>query len=142
MARTKTINKFVQRLFVVGCVVMIMQSFRTPGLTVTETIVAPPAPESRNFDLANEESFGFFDDIDESNWKILKRIAAEMVNHKREDPLYPLPLDNSTHKPWRPYFAWYQEVSSRALLYCDLFLLDMSSSRFYILFSFASQSNQ
>jgi hypothetical protein len=99
-------------------------------------LTSEAASEPRNFKLANEQSFGFFDDIDESNWKNLQRIAGEMVDHESpEDPLKYLPLDNSTNKPWDKYFDWYQTVSSRVLRYCYmLFLIVMFTGRFYIHF--------
>jgi len=73
----------------------------------TATATAPV--EYRSFDLAQEQSFGFFDDIDEKNWKNLQKIAAEMVDHERpDDPLNYLPADNAANKPWDKYFDWYQ----------------------------------
>ena len=63
-----------------------------------------------NYNLAKEQSFGFFDDIDDSNWKHLQTILAEMVDHQvPENPLQHLPTANGG---WEGYFAWYQTVSS------------------------------
>jgi hypothetical protein len=140
--RSSFFRSFVKISALVSCVMLTMRAF--PPLcnsSGAESLfdresTSVDAPEPRNFKLANEQSFGFFGDIDESNWKNLQRIAGEMVDHQSpEDPLKHLPLDNSTNKPWDAYFDWYQTVSSRVLRYCYiLFLIVMFTSRFYIHF--------
>ena len=127
---------------VLCCVMMAMTMMTLPQNCETsmsfdeKKVTSVAATEPRNFNLANEQSFGFFDDIDESSWKHLQVIAAEMVDHRTpEDPLKHLPLDDSPDKPWDKYFDWYQEVSSRVLRYFHLqFLIVMFTSRFHIHF--------
>ncbi len=140
---SQTIMAKVKISALVSCVMFTMMAF--PPLCNSSdaksifdgSVTSKTAPEPRNFKLANDQSFGFFEDIDESNWKNLQRIAGEMVDHESpEDPLKYLPLDNSPNKPWDAYFDWYQTVSSRVLRYSYvLFLIIiMFTSRFYIHF--------
>jgi hypothetical protein len=59
------------------------------------------------YNLAKEQSFGFFDDINDENWKHYQTILAEVEDH--QDPNDPHPYDDDT---WKHYFEWYQTVST------------------------------
>merc|ERR1712080_651035 len=48
--------------------------------------------ELKSYSLAKEQSFGFFDDVDDENWQNMQKIAAEMVDHNNmRNPLKYLP---------------------------------------------------
>ena len=40
-----------------------------------------------SFELARQQSFGFFDDISDYNWELMQQRARSRVNHKFPDPL-------------------------------------------------------
>jgi hypothetical protein len=65
------------------------------------------------FDLAWRQSYGFFDDITNENWQLLRKIALEHVNHKY--PRRPLTHNPAYDHRKIKYFnsapAWWQTVS-------------------------------
>ena len=65
------------------------------------------------YDLAYNQSYGFFDDIKEEHWKLLQKLAVEHENHKYpEAPLTHNPaFDKRTSKYFSSHPAWYQSVS-------------------------------
>ena len=77
--------------------------------------------ETDSFESANRQSFGFFYDIPESNWKRLQQIFNEHVNHLHpEKPFVYHPqsqehqsipqvyVNRRGHSGWNSYAAWYQ----------------------------------
>jgi hypothetical protein len=64
------------------------------------------------FSLAFSQSYGFFDDITNENWKLLQKIAVQHVNHKY--PNQPLTHNPAYDKRKAKYFnsapAWWQTV--------------------------------
>jgi len=65
------------------------------------------------YDLAYNQSYGFFDDIKEEHWRLLQKLAVEHENHKYpEAPLTHNPtFDKRTSKYFSSHPAWYQSVS-------------------------------
>jgi uncharacterized protein YxeA len=65
------------------------------------------------FSLARSQSYGFFDDIADENWKLLNKIYVEHKNHKYMNA--PLTHNPAFDKRKVKYFnsnpAWYQTVS-------------------------------
>jgi len=63
-----------------------------------------------DYQLANDQSFGFFDDVPESEWKLLSNIVKEHENHAFMDQ--PLTFNPAWEKRTSKYFssprAWYQ----------------------------------
>ena len=43
--------------------------------------------DKKSFELAKRHSFGFFDDINDYNWKLMQQRAASRKHHKFKDPL-------------------------------------------------------
>jgi len=76
------------------------------------------------YDLAYNQSYGFFDDIKEEHWKLLQKLAVEHENHKYpEAPLTHNPaFDKRTSKYFSSHPAWYQSVS----LECPLWTFPIS----------------
>ena len=89
------------------------------------SVNAAACTTSNDFELAKNQSFGFFDDISATNWKRLQQIFMEHENHKfPEKPfvLHPqasesqsLPsfwkMRNRKSTGWFSVPAWYQTVS-------------------------------
>lgn len=79
----------------------------THTYTITSEDLLKP---SSKFEKAKRESFGFFDDIEESNWNLLKEIYLQHENHKFPDK--PLTHNPAYDKRKMSYFnseqAWYQ----------------------------------
>lgn len=75
-------------------------------------ILPSPTSNERNLDysLAKRQSFGFFQDISEDEWKLHQRIVEEHVNHKFVDqPLtYNPKFEKRKLKYFNSNFAWYQ----------------------------------
>ena len=59
------------------------------------------------FELAKKESFGFFYDVPEDDWKRRQLITAEVKDHLNQNNS----LSSSDDDGWEKYFAWYYEVS-------------------------------
>ena len=59
------------------------------------------------FELAKEESFGFFYDVPEDDWKRRQLITAAVEDHFDLNNTLPSSDDDG----WEKYFAWYYEVS-------------------------------
>lgn len=69
--------------------------------TPDHTITKPSAQEDKH-SLAYSQSYGFFDDITDDDWKLRQRRAAEHINHKNPDNV--LISKNSE--------SWYVDVST------------------------------
>jgi len=69
--------------------------------TPDHTITKPSAQEDKH-SLAYSQSYGFFDDITDDEWKLRQRRAVEHINHKNPDNV--LLIRNSQ--------SWYFEVST------------------------------
>ena len=55
----------------------------------------------QNYDLARDQSFGFFDDIDETSWKRSQTIMSEVQDHKFEtEEEYFKNLHQKDYKRW------------------------------------------
>jgi len=67
-------------------------------------------PTKDSFNLANEQSFGFFNDISNENWQKLQEIVAVHYNHKyMEKPLTHNPAyDKRRMKYFNSHPAWWQ----------------------------------
>lgn len=135
--RIRSLREIIKTAVIVTFVFVAMQTYTqipdvvgNTTLTSTSSLatdISLTAPESRDFDLANKQSFGFFDDIDEKNWKNLQKIVSEMVDHQKpDDPLQHLPdqkISGRKSWAWTPYFVWYQTVSPHSTVLCICYFL-------------------
>lgn len=63
--------------------------------------------QKKSYSLAKRQSFGFFDDIDDENWKRMQDIAGNLVDHKfPNEPSKGLP--NVGNAQFSEAFTWYQ----------------------------------
>ena len=76
----------------------------------TTTSTTPAMPD---YSLAYKQSYGFFDDITNENWKLLQSMVVDHENHKYpEAPLTHNPAFDKRKEPWNNSGpAWYQNVS-------------------------------
>jgi len=76
----------------------------------SKKITTNNADDNDNFSLARTQSFGFFDDITNDNWKLLQHLVAQHWNHKfPEKPLTHHPAWEKRAGKWHNSFpAWYQ----------------------------------
>ena len=82
------------------------------GSSQTNKNSSSDATEQKDDNLALSQSFGFFDGVSNSQWKLLQKITAEHSNHHYPDqPLTHNPAFDKRHKK---YFnsvpAWWQNV--------------------------------
>ena len=68
-----------------------------------------PPKESTRTSLAHHQSFGFFDNIGDKDWKLLQTITAEHENHRFPDKpfTYNPHFDKRKEKWWNSYPAWW-----------------------------------
>ena len=103
--------------------------------------------ENKQFALARSQSYGFFYDVTEMNWSLLRKIYREHTNHL--NPVRPLMYnphneDKQGIETWgapesfSSYKAWYQSV--RCCTLCLLYVHYFSNMYYYYLYLYLFHS--
>mmetsp|Transcript_24778 Transcript_24778/g.44877 ORF Transcript_24778/g.44877 Transcript_24778/m.44877 type:complete len:360 (-) Transcript_24778:71-1150(-) len=108
--RTSSPSKRFLYLFIVLCLAWASVQYSQCTTTTSINRLASPTDLASSAGLAMKQSFGFFDDISDKQWKLLQKIVAEHVNHKYpEQPLTHNPhFDKRNLKYFNSYPAWWQ----------------------------------
>ena len=57
------------------------------NIVLTSSKVSSTQDPTKSYKLAFDQSYGFFDDIDDYNWKLMQERARTRINHKFPDPM-------------------------------------------------------
>lgn len=123
-------------LLLTCCVPAALLIYKSTSMTIpcSSTTVPPlsnylSAPQQANshssFQLAIQQSYGFFDDISDTNWRLLQTLFRDHENHRFPDKPYSLHPQAQAHQSvpelyrlrnnhagWSSYPAWYAHVSA------------------------------